>query len=1017
MKLLLSSFSLLITGSLLAQTGVAGVGNSTNCVMWLDAHAMQLTNNAPVANFTDFSGNGNNFSQGTSTKQPIYNTGVVNGMPVLTFDGTDDFMESSSVSALESNNLTYFIAYQRTNLKSQMMINAKYSSQSPAKWRLYNNTGSNNVIGAQFSPTIKYVTALDDGDVTFMSHHMTPSDIRIFREGTQTQTKAQGYTAPTGHQKVEIGGVFPSANNYYLQGFIGEVVIYNTALNDLERVLIENYLGTKYGISPATDLYSHETTHMVEFIAIGNDGTNSQSTAQGKGILEFSNPSAMGANEYLCAAHTDNPLTDFTFADVPASLVGHQRFTRTWRVDETGDVGNVTLTFDLGANDFANSTTYNLLIDSDGDFSNATIVPLSYAGGSVSATVNLSAGDFITVSGLEEILEIHAINTGVWSNTVTWDCGCIPGANDEVYIDPFVSVTMDQDGDVGFFSIDTDGKLIQNAGFTLNVRQDMEIFGTLEATDGTIAMVGSIAQYFDGGGQTITLDNFTINNSTSQPITMGTGSTYLLNGLLSPTQGSLELEDANANFVVNSTSATTGGRIGEVVAPFTFTGDFTVRRFIAAGNADWRNLASPVNGATFDDWDPDLAMSGPNFPDGCAFGVDCFNSVVYWEKGLTYDVNNSTDAIENMRGYEVFVGDDLNTFSGTTLNSTGTLNTSADLVKTLTGGGWWTIGNPYASPIEFKNITKTSQVGDYFYVFDATTSSYQWYDNSGAGSTSLPAEITTDGRIAIGQAVWINTIGPSSMTFRQSDKITADATFIRGQVKYDGDMRLTLSEDGTTFSTTIAIAEAMGATDGRDSLIDIKDLQLPHAQAPGFSFAFPEGNVRKNFISTDYKDKVFNLTMLIHNDGYHHITAENVSAFDNYQKVLIFDKEANEFYDLRDAESFIFYSQAGEIDRFQLILSNTLEGGEAALGGGSEDLNNVTVVQMGNYVEVKSEITEVVEGTEVYLFNVLGQEKVFYEVIDLLPGSNMVALPNGLKGIHVLTINMNGEQITKKLVF
>jgi hypothetical protein len=71
-----------------AQTGPAGVGNSTNNVHWLkaDAGTNTVANGIPVSSWNDASGNSNNASQGTSAKQPVYTTGAINGKPALFFD-------------------------------------------------------------------------------------------------------------------------------------------------------------------------------------------------------------------------------------------------------------------------------------------------------------------------------------------------------------------------------------------------------------------------------------------------------------------------------------------------------------------------------------------------------------------------------------------------------------------------------------------------------------------------------------------------------------------------------------------------------------------------------------------------------------------------------------------------------------------------------------------------------------------------------------------------------------------
>ncbi|HYX08298.1 MAG TPA: hypothetical protein VE912_16320, partial [Bacteroidales bacterium] len=75
-----------------AQTGPGGVGNADGSasqpknILWLDANSLTLNNNDPVPLWTDRSGNGTDASQGTAVNQPLFNTNVLNGFPIIYFD-------------------------------------------------------------------------------------------------------------------------------------------------------------------------------------------------------------------------------------------------------------------------------------------------------------------------------------------------------------------------------------------------------------------------------------------------------------------------------------------------------------------------------------------------------------------------------------------------------------------------------------------------------------------------------------------------------------------------------------------------------------------------------------------------------------------------------------------------------------------------------------------------------------------------------------------------------------------
>lgn len=995
------------------QTGAAGVGTSSTNVIWLDAHAMGLANGSQVSSFNDYSGNGNNFSQSTSTKRPIYTTGAINGMPALHFDGVNDQMLRGATPALASANLTYFMVLQRTPLASQMLITASYTS-SANKWRLYSNSGANTLVSAQYSPTVQWVGYNDPGAPTFVSTSITPSSLSIHKQGTLQQTKSVTYTAPTGHQNVIIGGT--TAGSYNLNGYIAEVIIYNSSLNNLQRILVENYLGAKYGMSIPTDLYAFEATHQIGLVALGSNGVNTQTSARGAGVMELSNASSLNSGDYLLAAHTDFPLDNFTTSDVPVSLAGYERWTRTWRVDETNSIGTTDITFYLaGGYNFANTSTYKLLVDDDGDFSNASIVSGTYNGTleTITFNVDLTDGQYFTLCGDQQILDIHSITSGLWNNPLTWDCTCIPSFQDNVFIEPFNIVTVDADAYTGNLSVEPNGTLTMSSAVTLDINGDWDIIGALNFTDGEVLFSGSLDQYVDASSGSVAFNDITINKTGTLTFYQAQ---YELNGTLSPLAGALVIDPDPANeFIINSTSSGVEGRIGEIVPPFSITGEFIVKRFLPAGNPDWRDLCSPVIGATFDDWDPDLAMSGPGFPDGCAYdGSDCFRSVRWTKNSVQNNVNNSSDPILNGRGYSVWVADDEVSFSGTTLSVRGTIRDYNDVTLPFTTG-WATLGNPYASPVLFSSCIKTTPIGNYFYVYDASIGDYQWYD--GASNTASIPELN-NGAMNIGQGVWIEVGGSGSITFTESAK-TSSATYIRSSENEDLAAYLTISEKASTYKSALSVIQSNSASDGYDELVDMRFLSVGIETAPGFAFDLGDNNlVKRNYFKADNNTKLFNVMVEIKNDGYYSIDYSDSPVFASYKNVLLLDTKTNEYIDLR-TEAYTFYATKGlPENRFVFILTNE------SISQGSymdltEDTNvvseSLTITQMGHNLKIDL-LDSYSEQAQISLFNIIGQKEVYVNQVLLNEGANFLTCPEDLRGIYLLSITIGSKVITKKIV-
>ena len=198
-----------------------------------------------------------------------------------------------------------------------------------------------------------------------------------------------------------------SGNGNYLAGDISEFIHYNLALSNAQRILVENYLAAKYGISLTTnDLYTMDNPangdYDFEAAGIGqaSDGTNS-TDGQGSSFVNMNNPSALANNEFLIWGH-DNGSVNQTTSGTPASI--DYRLERIWRVSENSDVGTVDIDFDLSKTNLItvgiDIGDFSLLVDgTDADFSDVTPVSASaFSGGILSFNgVSLANGDRFTL--------------------------------------------------------------------------------------------------------------------------------------------------------------------------------------------------------------------------------------------------------------------------------------------------------------------------------------------------------------------------------------------------------------------------------------------------------------------------------------------------------------------------------------------------------------------------------------------------------------------------------------------
>ena len=1015
---------LFFCNDLIGQTGPGGVGDNSNNIVWLDANRELLTNGLFVSTLQDFSGNGNDFTQNLSGSKPTFGTNLINGLPAIQFDGTNDWLDSDAIPDLETTSLTYVVVFKRSLLQSQTLLSSKHSSlpSSVPKWATYSNAGSNALITAHYSPTIKHTNYIDPGVNSFVTVRIFPTYFEIFQDGQLKATKVANYTVTGVHEFLRLGGKTNSVTGNFLDGYISEAFIYNTALNDLELNIVHNYVGAKYNITPFQDRYAYEATHNLGVIGIGKNATNTHSVSKGSSILTLSKIGSTNfdMHDYIFTGHNGIALSSLDSTDMPLIYPTYARWSRTWRFDESGtDMGTINLTFDLsaGINNFADPTTYVLLqdanADGDGLFSTGTVTGITGTYDAVNKTMSFSLnpvdGVYFTLAGKAQILNIYSVASGDWSDANTWSCSCIPSVSDSVHIQNADSVVLDIDAAVYDLSLESAAKLAVLTNVNLDIHGNFDIQGKLYANDGQFSFVGNTTQMINANTDTISLNDIYIQTYSSGTVTFTNG-VFELNSTLFPVFGDMIVDSTVATkFIVNSTSANTSGRIDEVISGFNLHGDVIVRRFIPSGVAGNRNLASPVLGATLAEWDNDLFISGSGFPDGCAYGdttaSGCYNSVKRYYDNHYIDVTDINYSLGNGLGYEVFCGDDLTVFSGTTLEVEGQINHTDVTIQT--NSGWKIVGNPYASPVLFSQASFTNSLGKYFYVVDAQSGTYQYYDKV-SNTASIPT--LSNGLIAIGQGMWVNGFG--FLTFPQSSKSSSSATFIRNS-EVENALTLTMKQENSTFFHNMTVSFLPEANDGFDEFYDILHLSTGKEKASSIFMLDEDKAIRKNYTNFDGNDKIIDVKLNCLTNTNYTIESSNVNDLTDYENVYLFDKYLNKMIDLRAEETYTFYSEVGAFDRFKIIFSNNVLSTNDFISA-VNTTSEISITQLGNAIEVSALNGEI--NNTVYVTNTLGQEIISGREVDLSNGPKLLNLPADLNGLMIVVVKNKNGITTKKII-
>ena len=257
-----------------------------------------------------------------------------------------------------------------------------------------------------------------------------------------------------------------------------------------------------------------------------------------------------------------------------------------------------------------------------------------------------------------------------------------------------------------------------------------------------VLLNGITAQSYSSANPIMTFYNITNSNSTG--FTVNDSLAVVKQILFSPVS---KLSLGTGDIILKSSDTITAA-IGQVTAAniiYSGSGRFVIERYINIGIGhakSWQFLAVPTSGQTINAGWQEGGVAGNNpkpgygtqltNPLGTGAGYDMvtigtsiktyLSSSGQWDAGPT----NTGNAITNPKGYMLFVRGNRTVASGsgsapTILRTRGTIFTDTQPPIPVTTSLYESIGNPYASAIDLRNVTKTNLTND-IYIWDPTLS-------------------------------------------------------------------------------------------------------------------------------------------------------------------------------------------------------------------------------------------------------------------------------------------------------
>lgn len=589
------------------------------------------------------------------------------------------------------------------------------------------------------------------------------------------------------------------------------------------------------------------------------------------------------------------------------------------------------------------------------------------------------------------------------------------GGTENFDIPVIVEATSDLtiNSDIRVTDLTIDGSLdVTASDNSITLLGDWTNNGTFIPNTGTVFLEGTGLQTISGSGT----DFFAIDQDNSAGVTVASGNVNMF--------GRLRLNDgsfASNGFLNLRSDGVNQGMIGILCSSCAVTGTVHMEQVIAAGAADFRDLSYPfASGGTLAMWDDDMIISCPSCGDGCAYGNGCYVSIKTFDANTqTYqDITGMGQSFGNTTGYEAFLGDNLNTYSGGTIDVSGTVNGAAK-IQFIVPVEWSLIGNPYASTITFDAVTTAAGIDNFFYVYDQTIGGYAFYEQGGSTTGAVDAA----GDIAPMQGFWIfaNT-GTTSFNrrveFLQTSKRNNLTPIVKSQaLELAQRIPLILENKSNGSKSKTALNLCSIAYSDKDTL-DVMNFRGPnHSIKPRIQpimwFNVDNQEIRSNYVpfNGDLR-REFNLSFNTPVAGRFTIESENLGSFSEYNCVILRDNLLNKEVNLRES-GYTFESMGSandQEDRFTLILSNEAmcdillannnenKEKEATLQVSQTNTNTLMIDYTSNNLDGGSDITSAFVNFK--LFDLTG--RIVYQTnLDANVNSTTIAIPELSSGTYV----------------
>lgn len=222
--------------------------------LWLDASdATTITTvSGAVSQWNDKSGNGRNATQGTAANRPTYTSAGQNGLNVLTFDGTDDWLALPNTTNPSNGNATFAACKPNHTALGAFVIGRAYNWGS---WQLASaGTGTTARYGMGrdgIDEAFATTTGLTNNTDKVLTGTYDNTNVRVSSNGgTFTSTAYTPNPTYNASDATTVGAARNTSNTIAspFRGPMYEIVVLHSAPSQATIDRMQGYLAHKWGL-------------------------------------------------------------------------------------------------------------------------------------------------------------------------------------------------------------------------------------------------------------------------------------------------------------------------------------------------------------------------------------------------------------------------------------------------------------------------------------------------------------------------------------------------------------------------------------------------------------------------------------------------------------------------------------------------------------------------------------------------------------------------------------------------